>query len=289
MSERMLVLSDLHLGRGSAERMVPALAPLLDEADELVVNGDLAELHHPEHRHEAARGVDALRRLAERRGVRLTLIAGNHDPLVSPRRSLFLAGGEILVMHGDAVHPSLAPWSPAAALLQESFLRHLDAYPPQQRGTLECVLAASRDAAGREWETTASGRRPIGAWGLLRRPLSILRIAMFWREYPGLVAAFAARHAPAARTIVVGHSHLPGAWVAGGRLVLNTGSFGVPHRPFGVLVGSGSIELRRVRRERRRYRLEEADPQRRWPAAAHAASVREGSERPSAAAIAAAA
>jgi predicted phosphodiesterase len=293
MHERLLVLSDLHLARDAAARMVPALEPLLDEAGELVVNGDLAELHHPRHRHEAARGVDALRRLADRRGIRLTLIAGNHDPLVSPRRSLFLAGGTILLMHKDAVHPSLAPWSPAADLLQESFLRHLDGYPPQQRGSLDCVLGASRDAAGCEWEALASERRPRGAWSLLRRPLALLRIAMFWREYPGLVANFAARYAPAARIVVVGHSHLPGAWAVGDRLVLNTGAFGAPHRPCGVLIGPEGVELRRILRDRGRYRLAAPDAHRRWPvaadAAAHAASVREGSERPSTAAIPAAA
>ncbi|MGA1635512.1 MAG: RsmE family RNA methyltransferase, partial [Gemmobacter sp.] len=88
-----------------------------------------------------------------------------------------------------------------------------------------------------EGEARAAARRPRGAWRRRRRPLALLRIAMFWREYPGLVANFAARYAPAARIVVVGHSHLPGAWAVGDRLVLNTGAFGAPHRPCGVLIG----------------------------------------------------
>jgi predicted phosphodiesterase len=289
-SERTVVVSDLHLGRGGREVVVPALAPLIAETDELVVNGDLAEMHHPRLRDDAARAVDALRTLAHRSGTRLTLLAGNHDPLISPRRALSLDGGRLLITHGDAVHPSLAPWSPAADLLQDAFLRQLETYPPQERGRLDAVLAASRDAASREWEVSAT-RRTHGPLSLLCRPAALARIALFWREYPGLVAAFASRYAPAARTIVVGHSHWPGAWRVADRLILNTGSFGVPHRPFAVAIDPRGFSLQRVVRDRLGYRLGPVDPERCWPMhtpaapAEHAASVREGSDRPSTAPI----
>jgi UDP-2,3-diacylglucosamine pyrophosphatase LpxH len=282
-AERTVVVSDLHLGRGGREVVVPALAPLMAETDELVVNGDVAEMHHPRLRDDAARAVDALRTLAHRSGTRLTLLAGNHDPLISPRRALALDAGRLLITHGDAVHPSLAPWSPAADLLQEAFLRQLETYAPQERGRLDAVLSASRDAASREWEISAARRTP-GTLSLLCRPAAIVRIALFWREYPGLVAAFASRHAPDARTIVVGHSHWPGAWRVADRLILNTGSFGFPHRPHAVAIDPQGISLRRVVRDRLGYRLGPEDPARCWPTiepAVHAASVREGSERPS--------
>ena len=288
MSRRTLVISDLHLGRGGLD-LPRALEPVIAETDELVLNGDVAELHLPHHRDAAARGVESLRRRAERLGVGITFLAGNHDPLIGPRRHLELAGGAVFATHGDAVHPSLAPWSPSAASLQETYLRRLESFPPQERTRLESVLSASRDAASREWERTALARGSGRPWRLLARPLALLRISLFWREYPGLVADFALRHAPASRFVLVGHSHRPGAWRIGGRVVLNTGAFRVPHQPHAVRLDDGSIALVRLIREGRRYRLGAASPDRHWPLPAPeriAARTFDGGTRPSTAPIA---
>ncbi len=288
MGRRILVISDLHLGRGGDD--VPkALTPVFAETDELIVNGDLAELHLPRHRDAALRGLEAMRARADATGVRLTLVAGNHDPGISPNRCLFLADGKVFLTHGDVVHPSLAPWSPAAAMLQEEYIRNLEAIPLPERGRLDSVLAASRDAAAREWNDPKALRRSGQPLRLLGRPLALMRIALFWREYPGLVADFALRHAPAAEFVLVGHSHRPGAWRLGNRTILNTGSFKVPHRPHVAIIEDRAISLRRIAFRDRFYEL--APPRSEWcwelprvgassTGAQVAARTREGNPRP---------
>ena len=289
MARRTIVISDLHLGRGSLE-LPRLLAPILAGADEIVVNGDVAELHLPPHREAAARGLDTLRRRTDQAGAELVLIAGNHDPLVSPRRSLTLGNGAVFVTHGDAVHPSVAPWSPAASSLQEAFIRHLEAIPPQLRGRLESVLAASREAASEEWAERHALRGSGKPWRLLGRPLALLRIALFWREYPALVADFGLKHAPESPFLVVGHSHMPGAWRIGSRIVVNTGAFAFPRRPHAVVVEGRSISLQPLVMRKGFYEL--GEPREGWswelPArhggdAIAAANAREGNARPSAA------
>lgn len=293
MSLRTLVISDLHLGRPCPIDVVGALEPVLAEADEVVLNGDVAELHIPRHRDAAARDLARLRAMLDLRGVRLAVIAGNHDPLVDERRSMRLASGNILAFHGDAVHPSLAPWSPAARALRAAYRRRLESHPPEERGRLEVILEASREAATHEWSGPNAARHAGQAWRLLLRPFAMLRVIAFWREYPALVADFAGRHAPDARMALVGHSHWPGAWEVGGRVILNTGSFQAPHRPHAVSIDGACVELRPLRRADRAYRLDPAPESWRWtlgppqsPAATIAASTREGSRRPSTAEIA---
>jgi predicted phosphodiesterase len=287
MARRTIVISDLHLGRGSVA-LPRMLAPILSGADEIVVNGDVAELHLPLHRDAAARGLESLRKRTERAGGELLLIAGNHDPHVSPCRSKTLGDGAVFVTHGDAVHPSVAPWSPAASALQEAFIRHLEAIPPQDRGRLESVLAASRDAASTEWAQRHADRGSGKPWRLLGRPLALLRIALFWREYPALVADFGLKHAPHSEFLLVGHSHMPGAWRIGSRLVVNTGAFAFPRRPHAAVIEGRSISLRPLRLRQGFYELGERREDWSWELSArHAAdaiaepSVREGSVRPS--------
>jgi len=290
MSLRTLVISDLHLGRPDPIDVVAALEPVLSQTDEVILNGDVAELHIPRHREVASRDLERLRTMLDRRGVRLTIIAGNHDPLVDERRSMRLATGAVLAFHGDAVHPSLAPWSPAARALRAAYRRRLESHPPQERGRLEVILEASREAATHEWSGPNAARHAGQAWRLLLRPFSVLRVLAFWREYPALVADFAGRHAPEAQMVLVGHSHWPGAWEVGGRMILNTGAFQAPHRPHAVSIEGRCVELRPLRRRTDRvYRLDPAPESWRWtlespqpPAAVSAASTREGSLRPSA-------
>ncbi|WP_252510865.1 hypothetical protein, partial [Acinetobacter baumannii] len=54
------------------------------------------------------------------------------------------------------------------------------------------------------------------------RPLHVLRA---WIHGPTLAERFVAQHRPQVQCIVVGHTHLPGWWWRGERLVINTGSY----------------------------------------------------------------
>ena len=90
-----------------------ALRPLWAGASNLIINGDVAEVHHPEHWADAATQLLQLLDLCEKDGVALTLLSGNHDPFIGEVRHLHLANHQVFVTHGDALHPAIAPWSPA--------------------------------------------------------------------------------------------------------------------------------------------------------------------------------
>ena len=102
MSERIVIISDTHLGRpGGTARSAEALVPIWQNASELIINGDIAEIHHPAYRAAAAREVVQLQSLCEDHGTELTLISGNHDPYISDLRHLSLKNDRVFITHGD--------------------------------------------------------------------------------------------------------------------------------------------------------------------------------------------
>ncbi|MBX3373974.1 MAG: metallophosphoesterase family protein [Phycisphaeraceae bacterium] len=287
----IVILSDLHLGarRGSAGTAAD-LAPLLDRAATLVINGDLAEVHHPRHRAAAARETLALFDLCYARNIELRLLSGNHDPFLSDHRFLLLRDGQVLVTHGDAFHPAIAPWSPAAPRMRRTHDAALARLTPAERGDLETRLAISQHAAYAEWSASedhapgAEGGRPLLA--LLRRPWLALHVLAAWHRNPRLADAFADRFAPQARFVIVGHTHRPHCAQVGGRWIINTGAFGFPGRPFAAVLDDTELHFVRLVRRAAGWTMA-AHPARAWTLDAAgtdlAADLRPGDALPEAA------
>lgn len=251
MPGSIVILSDLHLGRprhsaSSAE----AVRPLWRGAAHLILNGDVAEVHHPKHWAAAARQVVHLFDLCEADGVELTLLSGNHDPFLSDFRHLRLAEGEVFVTHGDAMHPAIAPWSPAGARMREAHAIALASIGSDDRDALHARLEASQHAGYAEWADADQVLREESSHssvrGMLIRPWALLKVLLYWRAFPELALRFAVEHAPEARFIVLGHTHRPGVWSRGGRVILNTGSFGFPGSPRAVVIDGGELRFHRV-------------------------------------------
>ena len=257
MGVRTLILSDLHLGRGwsasGTRPAIEALAELWQDVDHLVLNGDVAEIHHPKLWATAARSLMHLIDRCDHDGVSLTVLSGNHDPWLSSRRHLLLAGGRVLVTHCDVMHPAVAPWSPAAGRMRRAYHAAVDRLPHEIRGQLEGRLDAARHASFAEWDDEDAIRREAGRstiGHMLLRPWSIAQVLLYWRAFPKLAAEFAAAHAPKAEIVITGHTHRPGRWRIGDRTVLNTGSFVAPVRPCAVLLADDAVSLHRVIRHR---------------------------------------
>ena len=103
--QRILVLSDLHLGLTARRTPTPAmLRPLWQGCDHLLLNGDTAELHVPSMSAPATDQLATMQQLCEEDGVGLSLIAGNHDPFISPLQRCTLVDGRVLVTHGQVIH-----------------------------------------------------------------------------------------------------------------------------------------------------------------------------------------
>ncbi len=236
MDPRIIILSDLHLGRPDGVHSVEELDALITPGATLVLNGDTAELHDPLFQSRAEDEYARLQEIAATRGALLRVLAGNHDPFLSRERMLELADGCVVVTHGDSFHPSIAPWSESAKAMREAWERSMAAMPAERRDTLAARFDAARDAAVAEWLATGRGARHSTLKKFLLHPWRGAAVAWYWARYPSMAADFALRYAPEAAVIVVGHSHRHGVWQRQGRTVMNTGAFTWPGRPHAVVV-----------------------------------------------------
>jgi predicted phosphodiesterase len=236
MGERIIILSDLHLGRPDGVHSVEELDGLISPGATIVLNGDTAELHDPAFQSRAEDEYAQLQEIAAMRGAILRIVAGNHDPFLSRERLLELAEGSVIVTHGDAFHPSIAPWSQSAQVMRAAWERSMSTRSPSERSTLEATFEAARDAAIAEWLATGDGVRHSTVRGFMTHPWRAASVAWYWARYPSMAAAFALRFAPEAAVIVVGHSHRSGMWTRSGRTIFNTGAFTWPGKPHAVIV-----------------------------------------------------
>jgi UDP-2,3-diacylglucosamine pyrophosphatase LpxH len=256
-------------GRGAGS--VEALRPLWQGFDRVVFNGDTAETRARRSRDESQRRVEALREAASEDGVELTLIAGNHDPFVSEQDWVRLAGGAVLVTHGDLLHPAIAPWSEGAEELEALHDQALEHVADDPAGPdAEEQAEATKIAAARHWRQQLQAQFTRGDRTWLQRKFRQLRkaalVLYYWHVMPKRAHTFAAEHFPACRFFIFGHIHRPGVWPAapgrgdagaadpGGRprrVVINTGSFHMPCRPRAVTLDGQAVCFFKIKTDRR--------------------------------------
>ncbi len=250
---RTIILSDTHFGAPGRRTPSPAsLRPIIQRADRLVLNGDVAELQAPALRADAARAVLELQSICDELDIELDLISGNHDAYLNDQRHLTLADGQILVTHGDVLHPAVVPWVDDAAGLEieaRDGLRQLD---DDHRDTLEGRLLVSQYVGHTQFLNSSHSERLIS---LLLHPSRVRRICQYWKHAPTAAALLAARYAPQTKFIVFGHSHRQGVWPIGWRTVINTGSFHFPGRPRAVVIDDQTLTVHKVKRQRDQYTL----------------------------------
>ncbi len=251
MDGRIVIISDLHLGRPhQSAKSAQALRPLWRGAQHLVINGDVAEVHHPKHWSIAARETMQLFDLCEADGVELTLLSGNHDPYVSDVRHLHMADDRVFVTHGDVLHPAVAPWSPASGRIREAHEEALAALGPELRNDLESRLSACQHASYAEWQNVKELEEEAihsTFFGMLIRPWALMKVLRYWWIFPALAAEFTKVHSPEAKFIVLGHTHRPGVWEIADRVIINTGSFGFPGTPRAVVIEEDKLRVVRIR------------------------------------------
>jgi predicted phosphodiesterase len=252
-AELIRIISDVHYAdRSSRVRSLEQLRPLLDGATSMVVNGDMLDTRasrDPSHTEAAGREVRAFFASA---GVPVTFLTGNHDPDFSDVHSLELAGGRILVTHGDILFDNVVPWSKDAPMIRARVIAALAALPPGEADRLEGRLLAFRAVAASVPQLHQSERNPLKyalhfasdtVWPP-QRALSILRA---WRETPARAEAMTRRHRPGAAFVVIGHTHKPGVWrMPSGVVVVNTGSFCRPFGAMGAEVTPGKLTVHLV-------------------------------------------
>lgn len=227
MREPVRILSDLHLGHGvSRIAQVGQLRPLLAGAGTVVFNGDTwQELSEP-WRENARAMVEELRCLCADEGVDTMFLTGNHDPGWGGPGWLTLAGGRIVITHGDAFFPSGSPWKRELFHAREEIARQWLERPLAATNVSERIDLA-RDLA-REFRSMdcPTGRSFFArAWDAVMPPQRALYMLMSWWLRPRAAHQFLDTYFPRAEAIVFGHFHLHHCWERYGRLLIDTGSF----------------------------------------------------------------
>lgn len=248
MREPVRILSDLHLGHdASTIDDVACLAPLIDGAGTVIFNGDtwqeLASVFRP--RGEVLLG--ALRELCARLGADPVFLPGNHDPGWDGPGWVGLAGGRVVVTHGDAVLWAGSPWSREAFARADQVRALWDAHrgadgDADERLRLAREIARTLRAAsygrGRSWP-----RRVCDALDPPRRAWEIARI---WLAHGRATAEFGRHYFPRAEFLVVGHFHRPGLWESTRPTVINTGAHLHPHRAWWVEWNRGWLRCGKI-------------------------------------------
>lgn len=246
--QRVLVLSDLHFGLPARRTPTPAmLRPLWQEVDHLLLNGDTCELHEPGMRERSIESLHALMDMCREDGVDLSIIAGNHDPFISPLQRCTLVDGRVLVTHGHDIHRT-----EPRRLVEGQQAESGDAASLSGRHRFD--HEAMRDAIERSQRHQPPEHELQAPQTLLdsipwsaSKPFLVLKILRYWRNFPGFAQRYRAQVASDTKVILVGHSHRDGVWKSDGCTVLNTGSWTWPGRPQAVYIDGTVVRMSRIR------------------------------------------
>ena len=242
---RTIVISDTHIPRKGKLTSARLLAPLIDDCDRLVVNGDLAETHKQGLRPQVEGELQILKSMVEKAGIELLLLCGNHDPEISQWRAAEFAGGRILVTHGDAFDSRIAPWAREADVMKAEWERIQTLHPGEE--TITTRFDSVRGAAIAEWWMDPTRPGYSSMLSILMRPRALRKVLQQWKQFPAIARTFSAQFFPNAEWLLVGHCHRFGIDRSAKPSVINTGAFGFPTRPHAVILDADQLQVRRLR------------------------------------------
>lgn len=257
MNEPVRILSDLHLGHHlSRVDRVSALQPLIAGAGTMIFNGDTwQELAQP-FRARSEAMLEQLKTLCAAEGAVAVFLPGNHDPGWTGPGWIELAGGRIIITHGDALLTEGSPWK-----------REILTCGPRIKELWQQRPAAGHDAAERLnlardiSRTLCSVEHPLGhrfiqrAWDAVVPPQRALKMITAWLTQGAAGARFCDRYFPHAEVLVIGHFHRHGCWRKHRRLIINTGSFLNPGRAHWVEWHNGLLTRGVIDESPQSYRL----------------------------------
>ena len=246
MSHPIIIISDLHLGSPKGIEKAESLLPIISLASTLIVNGDCAELHVEPYREAAAQQLEQLRSLCRDHQTELILLAGNHDPHISPNRYIIHKASGVFVTHGDVITDSVCPWSDSAAVMRKRHQEITAAQSEKQRNSIDGAFEACHGGAISEWDSSQNAGTPSTILKLLMQPRQCWEVMRFWKTHASLMVDFCERFVPSAQLILVGHSHRPSIRKIRGRLFVNTGCYGFPGHPQAAIFDEHGFRVQRI-------------------------------------------
>jgi predicted phosphodiesterase len=244
------IFSDLHFDDSSSQlRSLAQLQPLLDGTDRVIINGDALDSQVID---DGPAVIADMKTFFREHTADPVFITGNHDPDIGSLHELSLADGLVWITHGDVLFEYIAPWSGILAELRRRIDRLNAPIPPHERGRIETRLRVHRQACLKLPPEHDPRNRNV-FYRLLRLariafpPHKPLRILNAWRTSPRLASDLAAAQRPAARFMLMGHTHYPGIWSdRGPRVFINTGSLCPPRGGLVVEIQGEELRVRRI-------------------------------------------
>ena len=232
MIEPVRVLSDLHLcHKISRIARVSALRPLIAGAGTVIFNGDTwQELARPFYE-RSKEMLEELHALCREEGAAPVFLSGNHDPGWPGPGWGELAGGRIVITHGDALLSDGSPWKREILVSGKRVMELWNQHPRADRD-IEERLRLAREIA----RELCSVEHPTGrhflqrAWDAVVPPSRAVRMIDAWLIQGSAGGNFCDTYFPQAEVLVIGHFHREGCWLRNGRRIINTGSFLAPGR-----------------------------------------------------------
>lgn len=227
MNEPVRILSDLHLGhRVSRITSIEPLRPLITGAATVVFNGDTwQELALP-FREKSAAMLEELKRLCLEEGAEPVFLSGNHDPGWPGTGWQELAGGKILITHGDALFFDGSPWSREAISGQEAIRQLWKQHHAAADDAGERLQVAREIARYLVPRGFPKGKKLWQrAWEAACPPQRAINMLHSWLTQADAAVDFAEKFFPRADVILIGHFHRSGIWKKRGRLVINSGAY----------------------------------------------------------------
>jgi predicted phosphodiesterase len=227
MKEPVRLLSDLHLAHPvSRIERVSALRPLLEGVGTVIFNGDTWQELTRSLAARSAEMLAELRSLCAEVGCQPVFLSGNHDPGWEVPGWVELAGGRIVVTHGDALLFDGSPWKREILTQRERVVELWRNYPNAGAEVTERLRLAREIARVMPSLTPPGGKRLWQrAWDAATPPQRAINMLQTWWSQGQLAANFCDRYFPNAEVLVIGHFHWHGCWLRSGRRIINTGSF----------------------------------------------------------------
>jgi predicted phosphodiesterase len=232
MNEPVRVLSDLHLGhKVSRIREISALRPLIAGAGTVIFNGDTwQELARPYFQRSSAMLAE-LKDLCREEGAEAVFLSGNHDPGWPGPGWIELAGGRIIITHGDALLFDGSPWKREILVNNPRVMELWDQYPKAREDVGQRIQVARAVAKELRSVEYPSGRKFIlRGMDAVLPPRRAVKMIDAWLTQGSEGAKFCDTYFPNAEMLIIGHFHHQGSWLRNGRRIINTGSFMPPGR-----------------------------------------------------------
>lgn len=227
MNEPVRILSDLHLGhKVSRIDDVSALRPLIAGAGTVIFNGDTWQELARQFYDRSSQMLGELQALCREEGAETVFLSGNHDPGWPGPGWVELAGGRIIVTHGDALLFGGSPWKREILVSGEYVKTLWDQHPQADRDVEERLRVARKIARELCTVEHPTGRNLLQrAWDAAVPPRRAVKMLEAWLTQGTEGGKFCDRYFPDAEFLIIGHFHNRGSWRRNDRHIINTGSF----------------------------------------------------------------